>query len=110
MPTYDYKCEKCGHAMEAFQSIMDNPLKKCPKCGKNGLKRQMGSGGALIFKGSGFYCTDYRKSGSGGGTSSNGTSSSSSSPTDTPSTSTPTSTSKEATSAPKASDSGKKKD
>lgn len=64
MPTYDYKCDKCGHSMETFHSITAKPLKKCPKCGKNGLKRLVGAGAALIFKGSGFYCTDYRKSGS----------------------------------------------
>lgn len=61
MPTYDYRCDKCGHELETFQSITARPLKKCPECGKNGLRRLVGAGAALIFKGSGFYCTDYRK-------------------------------------------------
>ena len=61
MPTYEYVCTKCGHAMEAFQSMKDAPLKKCPACGKAALKRLVGGGAGLIFKGSGFYITDYRK-------------------------------------------------
>ena len=64
MPTYDYKCSGCGHEFEAFQSITDAPLKKCPQCGKRRLERLIGPGAALIFRGSGFYCTDYRKGGS----------------------------------------------
>ena len=60
MPTYDYQCDNCGHEMEAFQSITANPLKKCPECGKQKLKRLLGTGAGLIFKGSGFYETDYR--------------------------------------------------
>lgn len=60
MPTYDYQCDNCGHKMEAFQSITARPLKKCPKCGKLKLKRLLGIGAGLIFKGSGFYETDYR--------------------------------------------------
>jgi len=60
MPTYDYKCEQCGHTFEQFQSITAAPLKKCPSCGKPKLKRLMGTGAGLIFKGSGFYQTDYR--------------------------------------------------
>ena len=60
MPTYDYVCGKCEHAFEAFQSIKAAPLKKCPACGKPALKQLMGAGGGLIFKGSGFYITDYR--------------------------------------------------
>jgi putative FmdB family regulatory protein len=67
MPTYEYACPKCGHQFEQFQSMRDEPLKKCPKCGKTGLKRLVGGGAGLIFKGSGFYITDYKKSGSGGG-------------------------------------------
>ncbi len=63
MPTYDYRCENCGHTLETFQSIKDRPLRKCPACGKNALKRLLGAGAALIFKGSGFYCTDYKKGG-----------------------------------------------
>jgi putative regulatory protein, FmdB family len=66
MPTYDYACPKCGHAFEQFQSMKDEPLKKCPKCKKTGLKRLVGGGAGLIFKGSGFYITDYKKKSSGG--------------------------------------------
>ena len=60
MPTYEYACEACGHTMEAFQSITANPLRKCPACGKMKLKRLIGTGAGIIFKGSGFYETDYR--------------------------------------------------
>ena len=60
MPTYEYKCANCGHVMEAFQSITAKPLKKCPECGKMKLNRLLGTGAGLIFKGSGFYETDYR--------------------------------------------------
>lgn len=66
MPTYEYFCPKCGHEMEAFQSMKDDPLKKCPACGKPSLKRKVGGGAGLIFKGSGFYITDYKKSSSSG--------------------------------------------
>ena len=59
MPTYDYECKKCHYHFEEFQSIIAQPLKNCPKC--NGpLRRLIGGGGAIIFKGSGFYATDYR--------------------------------------------------
>jgi len=60
MPTYDYKCAACDHVWEVFQSIKAAPLKKCPSCGKLKAKRQIGIGGGVIFKGSGFYQTDYR--------------------------------------------------
>lgn len=60
MPTYDYECEHCGHTFEVFQKITDEPLEKCPKCHKK-VKRLIGSGAGIIFKGSGFYATDYRK-------------------------------------------------
>jgi putative FmdB family regulatory protein len=60
MPTYDYKCTACQHTMEAFQSMKDKPLRKCPSCGKNALERLIGTGAAVLFKGSGFYQTDYR--------------------------------------------------
>lgn len=60
MPTYDYKCEACQHLWEEFQSIKAAPTKKCPKCGKSKAQRQIGGGAGLIFKGSGFYLTDYR--------------------------------------------------
>lgn len=60
MPTYDYVCEACDHAFEEFQSITAKSLRKCPECGKNKLKRLIGTGSGVIFKGSGFYETDYR--------------------------------------------------
>ena len=67
MPTYEYSCEKCGHQFDAVQSIKDKPLAVCPedKCklkkwGKGKVKKMIGSGAGLIFKGSGFYITDYR--------------------------------------------------
>jgi putative FmdB family regulatory protein len=67
MPTYEYVCQKCGHEFEQFQSMRDEPLKKCPKCKKSALKRLVGGGAGLIFKGSGFYITDYKKAGSDAG-------------------------------------------
>jgi len=80
MPTYDYKCAACGHKFERFQSIKADAIKKCPECGKNKVDRLIGTGAGLIFKGSGFYITDYRdasykdkakaESGASGGTSS----------------------------------------
>ncbi len=60
MPTYDYKCQACEHSFEQFQSITAKPIKKCPQCGKMSVKRLIGAGSAVIFKGSGFYQTDYR--------------------------------------------------
>jgi putative FmdB family regulatory protein len=60
MPTYDYLCQACGHEFEEFQSITAKPLRKCPKCGKPRLKRLIGTGAGVLFKGSGFYETDYR--------------------------------------------------
>ena len=60
MPTYDYLCDSCGHKFELFQSIKDDPIKKCPECKKLKLRRLFGTGAALMFKGSGFYTTDYR--------------------------------------------------
>ncbi|MGB9688482.1 zinc ribbon domain-containing protein [Thermogutta sp.] len=60
MPTYEYVCDACEHTFEEFQSITAEPLRKCPACGKNKLRRVIGPGGAILFKGSGFYCTDYR--------------------------------------------------
>jgi putative FmdB family regulatory protein len=60
MPTYEYRCDACEHQFDEFQSMKDEPLKDCPKCGKSALRRLFGSGAAIIFKGSGFYQTDYR--------------------------------------------------
>lgn len=60
MPTYDYKCSACGHELEKFQPMSAAALKKCPKCGKSALKRLIGTGAGVIFKGGGFYQTDYR--------------------------------------------------
>ncbi len=60
MPTYDYECQACGHTFEKFQSITDKPIRKCPVCNKLKVRRLIGTGGGVIFKGSGFYCTDYR--------------------------------------------------
>ena len=62
MPTYEYACEACGHKFEEFQSIKAAPLKTCPEC-KGRVKRLLSTGGGLLFKGSGFYITDYRKPG-----------------------------------------------
>src|SRR3954462_14541690 len=60
MPTYDYSCDACQHEFEVFEPITAQPQKKCPKCKKNKLRRLFGAGAGLIFKGSGFYQTDYR--------------------------------------------------
>ncbi|MBI3005779.1 MAG: zinc ribbon domain-containing protein [Ignavibacteriales bacterium] len=64
MPTYDYRCKECGHAFEELQSMTAEPLIVCPNCGKPSLKRLMTGGSGMIFKGSGFYLTDYKKTGS----------------------------------------------
>ncbi len=63
MPTYQYQCRNCGHELEEFQSITEPPLVHCPHCNNDTLVRIIGAGGGLIFKGSGFYLTDYKKSG-----------------------------------------------
>ena len=60
MPTYDYRCENCEHELEVFQNISAPPKRKCPKCGKSKLRRKIGGGAGFLFKGSGFYLTDYR--------------------------------------------------
>ncbi|MDD4267945.1 MAG: zinc ribbon domain-containing protein [Pirellulales bacterium] len=60
MPTYDYVCDACGHQFEAFQTITEAAMQKCPECGKLKLRRLFGPGAAIVFKGSGFYQTDYR--------------------------------------------------
>ncbi len=60
MPTYDYDCDACDHTFEEFQMMSEDALKKCPQCKKKKLRRLIGTGAAIIFKGSGFYQTDYR--------------------------------------------------
>jgi putative FmdB family regulatory protein len=60
MPTYDYVCDACEHVFELYQSIKDDAKKQCPECGKKKLRRLIGPGAAIVFKGSGFYATDYR--------------------------------------------------
>lgn len=60
MPTYEYICKSCDHEFEEFQSMSAGALRKCPACGKNALERKIGLGGGIIFKGGGFYETDYR--------------------------------------------------
>ena len=65
MPNYDYKCLECGHVFEVFQSMTADPIEVCEKCGGK-VKRLIGSGAGIIFKGSGFYETDYKKAGASG--------------------------------------------
>ena len=60
MPTYDYVCDACGHQFEAFESIKADPQRTCPQCREDRLRRKIGAGAAILFKGSGFYQTDYR--------------------------------------------------
>ena len=60
MPTYDYECDACGHTWELFQRISEDPVKACPECKKKKARRLFGTGAAIMFKGSGFYETDYR--------------------------------------------------
>jgi putative FmdB family regulatory protein len=60
VPTYDYICEDCGYEFERFQTITARPIRKCPECGKSNARRLIGTGAGIIFKGSGFYETDYR--------------------------------------------------
>ena len=62
MPTYEYECDACNHRFEEFQQISDKPLRTCPSCKRRKLRRLIGTGAAIIFKGSGFYQTDYRSS------------------------------------------------
>lgn len=62
MPTYDYRCKACNYTFEAFQNMNEEPLKECPKC-KSEVKRLIGAGAGPIFKGSGFYQTDYKNKG-----------------------------------------------
>ena len=63
MPTYEYSCDHCGHHFERFQSMKDDPVKRCPEC-RHKVRRLLGTGAGIIFKGSGFYETDYKRSGS----------------------------------------------
>ena len=63
MPTYEYQCDGCGHKFDEFQSFKDDTLKTCPKCHEEKLRRLFGTGAAILFKGSGFYETDYRSEG-----------------------------------------------
>jgi len=60
MPTYEYTCDACGHAFESFQSITAKPIRRCPRCGRLRVRRLISAGAGVIFKGSGFYQTDYR--------------------------------------------------
>ncbi len=100
MPTYEYACPKCDHEFEQFQSMRDEPLKKCVKCKKTGVKRLVGGGAGLIFKGTGFYITDYKtKKGTphkDGGSDSKASSTESKTSDSKPTTSTPTKASKSA--------------
>jgi putative FmdB family regulatory protein len=61
MPTYDYVCKSCGHRFEQYQSMTEAALVKCPECGRSALERLIGSGAGILFKGSGFYETDYKR-------------------------------------------------
>ncbi len=61
MPTYEYVCEACGHEFERFQQMREDPVRKCPKCGRLEVRRKISVGGGVLFKGPGFYATDYRK-------------------------------------------------
>lgn len=63
MPTYEYECGACGHRFEKFQSMTEKAVKKCPQCGKNKAGRVISGGAGVLFKGSGFYQTDYRSKG-----------------------------------------------
>lgn len=67
MPNYDYECRACGHSFEAFQSMKDDPLRDCPSCAAPELRRLIGPGSRPIFKGPGFYETDYKRKGAQGG-------------------------------------------
>ncbi len=61
MPTYEYRCRSCGHEFERFQKMTDDPLRDCPNCGRPDARRRISAGGGVLFRGPGFYATDYRK-------------------------------------------------
>lgn len=61
MPTYEYRCDACGHRFERLQSFSDDPVRTCPECGEDAVERLISAGAGLVFKGSGFYETDYKK-------------------------------------------------
>ena len=67
MPTYEYRCRGCRHAFERFQRMSDEPVRVCPACGERRVERLISAGGGIVFKGPGFYATDYRKPEPGGG-------------------------------------------
>lgn len=67
MPTYEYQCKVCSHTFEEFQSMSEPPLTRCPSCKEESLARLIGSGAGVIFKGSGFYTTDYKRNSKGNG-------------------------------------------
>lgn len=67
MPTYEYECDACGHAFEQLQRMTDPAIRKCPKCGKLKVRRLISGGAGVIFKGSGFYETDYKRARTSGG-------------------------------------------
>ena len=103
MPTYDYECSECGHELEEFQMMSEKPLKKCPACKKNELKRLIGAGAGIIFKGSGFYETDYKKASSSSSSPSSSSSESSSKESETKSSETKSSSGTSSTESKKAS-------
>lgn len=108
MPTYDYECDACNHKFELYQSISAEPEKTCPECKKNKLRRLIGTGGAVMFKGSGFYQTDYRSDSykKAASSDSKSTSSDSSSAPASSASTTPSSTSKKSDSSAKSGGSG----
>jgi len=113
MPTYDYECGSCNHKYELFQSITAKPVRKCPSCGRQTAKRLIGTGGGVIFRGSGFYQTDYRSEGYKKSAKSETDSSSSSKSTSESTSASPPSTKSESpksTGSDKGGSKGKKKD
>lgn len=90
MPTYDYSCPDCGHKFQSFHSMSADPIKDCPSCENKNVRRLIGAGAGLIFKGSGFYITDYRSKSYTDGKQKDGSSSSSSSSSDSSSSKAPT--------------------